>query len=120
MSKRVLGAALAAILAMPAAAQAATQTVTFTTAAEHTFTVPEGVTSIHVVAIGLDTTAPMDFALSRIMEFFRKVEGVYDNWTTVSHYSLSRLRVIEAMMLAIRCCRSVSVSTWRKRFPGWV
>ena len=45
--------------------------------------------------------APMEFALARIMEFFNRVEGVYDNFTTLSHYSLSRLNVVEAMMLAI-------------------
>ena len=45
--------------------------------------------------------APMEFALARIMEFFRKVEGVYDVWTTQTHYSLSRLNVVEAMMLAL-------------------
>ena len=45
--------------------------------------------------------APMDFALARIMEFFRKVEGVYDLWQTTTHFSLSRVHVVEAMMLAI-------------------
>ena len=43
----------------------------------------------------------MEFALSRIMEFFRKAEGIYDMWTTSSHYSLTRLSVVEAMMLAL-------------------
>jgi cellulose synthase operon protein C len=45
--------------------------------------------------------APLEFALSRVMEFFRKVEGIYDNYTTLSHYSLTRLNVVEAMMLAL-------------------
>ena len=45
--------------------------------------------------------APMEFALARIMEFFRKVEGVHDLWQTTSHFSLSRIHVVEAMMLAI-------------------
>jgi hypothetical protein len=35
------------------------------------------------------------------MEFFRKVEGIHDSWTTWSHYSLSRLNVVEAMILAL-------------------
>jgi hypothetical protein len=45
--------------------------------------------------------APLEFALSRVMEFFRKAEGIYDNYTTLSHYSLTRLNVVEAMMLAL-------------------
>lgn len=45
--------------------------------------------------------APLEFALARIIEFFRTIEGVYDNYTTTSHYSLTRLNVVEAMMLAI-------------------
>ena len=45
--------------------------------------------------------APLDFALARTKEFFRTIEGVYDNYTTTSHYSLTRLTVVEAMMLAI-------------------
>jgi hypothetical protein len=52
VSKRVFLAVLAATFVMPAAAQAATQTVTFDTSGEHTFTVPLGVTSVRVVAIG--------------------------------------------------------------------
>jgi hypothetical protein len=52
----------------------------------------------YVSALG---QAPMEFALSRMMEFFRRVEGVYDNFTTVTHYSLTRLNVVEAMMLAL-------------------
>ena len=35
------------------------------------------------------------------LEFFRRVEGVHDNFTTVTHYSLTRLNVVEAMMLAL-------------------
>ncbi len=45
--------------------------------------------------------APMEFALERCHEFFGKVEGVYDNYTTTTHYSLSRFNVVEAMMLAL-------------------
>jgi hypothetical protein len=45
--------------------------------------------------------APMEFALARMQEFFRKVEGVYDNYTTVSHYSLTRFIVVEALVLAL-------------------
>jgi hypothetical protein len=45
--------------------------------------------------------APTAFALARIMEFFRKIEGVYDVWVTQSHFSLTRFMVVEAMMLAL-------------------
>jgi hypothetical protein len=45
--------------------------------------------------------APLDLALPRIMEFFRRADGIYDNYTTVTHYSLTRLNVVEAMMLGL-------------------
>ncbi len=45
--------------------------------------------------------APIEFAVSRVMEFFRKAEGVYDMWTTQTHFSLSRLMTVEATILAL-------------------
>jgi hypothetical protein len=45
--------------------------------------------------------APLDFSMPRILELFRKVMGVKDAFTTNSHYSLSRLDVIEAAILAL-------------------
>jgi len=45
--------------------------------------------------------APLDFSMPRILELFRKVTGVKDAFTTNSHYSLSRLDVIEAAILAL-------------------
>jgi hypothetical protein len=45
--------------------------------------------------------APLDLSMPRILELFRKVAGVQDAYTTNSHYSLSRLDVIEAAILAL-------------------
>jgi hypothetical protein len=45
--------------------------------------------------------APIDLALARILELFRKLEGVYDTYTTHTHFSLSRLAVVEATLLAL-------------------
>jgi hypothetical protein len=45
--------------------------------------------------------APLEFSTPRILELFRKVTGVQDAFTTNSHYSLSRLDVIEAAILAL-------------------
>jgi hypothetical protein len=45
--------------------------------------------------------APMELALPRILELFGKLKGVYDTFTTCSHYSLSRLDVIEAVILSL-------------------
>jgi hypothetical protein len=42
--------------------------------------------------------APLELALARILELFRKLKGVHDTFTTCSHYSLSRLDVIEAVV----------------------
>jgi len=55
-------------------------------------------TCAYLAALG---QVPMEFALARMLEVFRKVEGIYDNYTTVSHYSLTRYIVVEAMMLAL-------------------
>jgi hypothetical protein len=45
--------------------------------------------------------APMDLALPRIIELFRKLKGVFDTFTTHSHFSLSRLNVVEAVVFAL-------------------
>jgi hypothetical protein len=45
--------------------------------------------------------APMDLALARVMELFRRLEGIGDSFTTTTHYSLSRLEVVEAVVLAL-------------------
>jgi hypothetical protein len=36
-----------------------------------------------------------------MLELFRKLEGVHDCFTTSTHYSLSRLDLVEAMILAL-------------------
>jgi hypothetical protein len=45
--------------------------------------------------------APLEVSMPRLLEMFRKVNGVQDAYTTNSHYSLSRLDVIEAAILAL-------------------
>jgi hypothetical protein len=45
--------------------------------------------------------APLEISMPRILELFRKASGVQDAYTTNSHYSLSRLDVIEAAILAL-------------------
>ncbi len=45
--------------------------------------------------------APIDLALPRVLELFRKLRGVYDTFTTYSHYSLSRLDLVEAVILSL-------------------
>jgi cellulose synthase operon protein C len=45
--------------------------------------------------------APMGLALPRVLELVRKLEGVYDTFTTYSHYSLSRLDLVEAVILSL-------------------
>ena len=37
----------------------------------------------------------------RLMEFYRKAQGIYDLYQTTSHFSLSRYRVVEATVLAL-------------------
>ena len=44
---------------------------------------------------------PVETALPRIEELFRVLERVHDTFTTNSHYSLSRLDVIEATVLSL-------------------
>jgi hypothetical protein len=45
--------------------------------------------------------APAERALGRYEELFRQLGGVLDAFTTNSHYSLSRLDVVEALVLAL-------------------
>src|SRR5205809_8128573 len=45
--------------------------------------------------------APAELALRGVEELFEKLERVHDVWTTSSHYSLSQLDVIEAVVLAV-------------------
>ena len=52
----------------------------------------------YVTALG---QAPLDVSMPRILELFRKLTSVHDAFTTNSHYSLSRLDVIEAAILAL-------------------
>ena len=45
--------------------------------------------------------APLEFGLGRLMELFRRLRGVRDMFTTHTHFSLSRLEVVEAAVLAL-------------------
>src|SRR5262249_57369465 len=45
--------------------------------------------------------APIELALARMLELFRKLEGVHDPYTTSTHYSRSRLDLVEAMILSL-------------------
>jgi hypothetical protein len=45
--------------------------------------------------------APVDVALQGVEEMLDKLEGVYDNFTTRTHFSLSQLQVVEAIVLGI-------------------
>jgi len=45
--------------------------------------------------------APADLALQGIEEMLDQLEGVYDSFTTSSHFSLSQLQVVEAIVLGI-------------------
>jgi len=45
--------------------------------------------------------APVDFALKRFEELFRKLGPLADTFTTNSHYSLSQLQVVESVVLAV-------------------
>jgi hypothetical protein len=45
--------------------------------------------------------APLELALPRSAELLRKIERVQDAFVTNSHYSLSRLRLVEAVVLAL-------------------
>ena len=45
--------------------------------------------------------APVEIALRGIEEILDKLEGVFDNFTTHTHFSLSQLQVVEAIVLGI-------------------
>jgi hypothetical protein len=45
--------------------------------------------------------ARLDLALPRTLELYRRLTAVHDAFTTNSHYSLSRLDVVEATILAL-------------------
>jgi hypothetical protein len=45
--------------------------------------------------------APVDQAIRRFEEFFRQAPAVQDTFTTNSHFSLSKLDVVEALVLAL-------------------
>jgi hypothetical protein len=45
--------------------------------------------------------APARLALGRVEEIFQRLHGVSDQLSTNSHYSLSRLLVVEAAVLAV-------------------
>lgn len=45
--------------------------------------------------------APVESALKRLVEMFHKLDRVSDTFTTNTHYSLSQLQVIEAVVLAV-------------------
>jgi hypothetical protein len=45
--------------------------------------------------------APVEVAQQRLEEVFQKLRGVRDNWTTNKFYSLSQLKVVEAVVLAV-------------------
>ena len=45
--------------------------------------------------------APVELALHAIDELLEKLERVFDNYLTHSHYSLAKLRVVEAIVLAV-------------------
>jgi hypothetical protein len=52
----------------------------------------------YVAALG---HAPIEAALPGLEEVFHRLERVHDSYTTNSHYSSSRLDVIEAVVLAL-------------------
>jgi hypothetical protein len=45
--------------------------------------------------------APVELALHAIDELLAKLDRVFDNYTTHTHFSLAKLKVIEAMVLAV-------------------
>jgi hypothetical protein len=45
--------------------------------------------------------ASVDFALRGIEELFQKLEQVHDTFTVNTHYALSKLAVVEAVVLAV-------------------
>src|SRR5205823_13123723 len=45
--------------------------------------------------------APVEVAQKRLEEIFRQLKGVRDTYTTSSHFSVSQLDVVEAVVLAV-------------------
>jgi hypothetical protein len=45
--------------------------------------------------------APVELAKARLEEIFRQVKGVKDTYTTSSHFNISQLDVVEAVVLAV-------------------
>ena len=45
--------------------------------------------------------APVEAAQKRLEELFHRLQGVNDTYTTGSHYSLSQLDVVEAVVLSV-------------------
>jgi hypothetical protein len=54
--------------------------------------------SAYAKAVG---QAPVEVAQKRLEELFTKLEGTKDTFTTNSHYSLSHLNVVEAVVMAV-------------------
>jgi hypothetical protein len=54
--------------------------------------------SAYVAALG---QAPVGLALPAIDELLAKLDRVYDNFTTYTHYSASKLEVIEAIVMTV-------------------
>ena len=52
----------------------------------------------YIAALG---TAPLEVTLARLMEFFRKATIPADTFTTSSHFSLTRLDIVEAVILTL-------------------
>jgi cellulose synthase operon protein C len=51
--------------------------------------------------IGTLAWAPVDLALVAIDELLDRLQGVFDNFATRSHFSVSKLEVVEAVVLAV-------------------
>ena len=45
--------------------------------------------------------APVEVAQKRLEEIFRHLEGIKDTYTTSTHFSVSRLNVVESVVLAV-------------------
>ena len=63
--------------------------------------IPVEQTSLACSYIRSMALAPAEMALSRMEEVFDRLERVHDSFTTTSHYSLSRLDVVEAAVATL-------------------
>jgi hypothetical protein len=45
--------------------------------------------------------APLELAQRRLEELYHRLEGIRDTFTTNSHYSLSQLDLVEAVVLSV-------------------